>query len=107
MSAPEAVVVLFTAATPEDVARIGKALVGEGLAACVNVVPGIRSIYRWEGKVRDEPEALGIAKARRDAVERLVARLKALHAYKVPEILALPILAGNPDYLAWVAGNGS
>ncbi len=98
-------VLLFTAATPEDVARIGRILVEEDIAACVNVVPAIRSIYRWEGKVADEAEALGIAKLRRDRVEAAIARIRALHAYAVPEAIALDVVAGNPDYLRWVAGD--
>ena len=96
-------VVLFTAKDAEDAARIGRALVEEGLAACVNVVPSVRSIYRWKGKVEDAAEAMGIAKARRDRVEALIARLKALHGYEVPEAIALEVAAGNPDYLRWVA----
>ena len=100
----EVVVLLFTAATAEDAQRIGRALVEEGLAACVSVLPAVRSLYRWEGKLCEDAEALGIAKARRDQAERLIARVKALHGYRVPEVLVLPVVAGNPDYLAWVAG---
>ena len=103
MPAREVAVLLFTAATAEDVARIGRALVEERLAACVNVMPAIRSIYRWKGKVADEPEALGIAKLRRDGVDAAIARIRALHAYDVPEAIALPVFAGNPDYLQWIA----
>ncbi len=98
-----AAVLLFTAATPEDVARIGRALVEERLAACVSVVPAVRSIYRWEGKVADEAEALGIAKLRRDKADAAIARIRALHAYAVPEAIALDVVAGNPDYLKWLA----
>ena len=97
-------VLLFTAASAEEVARIGKALVEEGLAACVNVVPGVRSVYRWEGRLCDDAEALGIVKARRDAVQAVTARIRSLHTAKVPEVVALDVMGGNPDYLSWVMG---
>jgi periplasmic divalent cation tolerance protein len=82
--------------------RIATALVSERLAACVNIVPGITSIYRWQGDVHSDPELLLIIKARGDVYPALEARIRTLHAYDVPEIIALPIQQGSGDYLAWL-----
>jgi len=100
----EAIVVLVTTPTPDRAAELARALVEERLAACGNVVPGLRSIYRWEGKVVDEAEALLILKTTRARFEALRERVLALHPYAVPEVVALPVLAGNAPYLAWIAG---
>jgi periplasmic divalent cation tolerance protein len=97
-------VVLVTAPSAEKAAELARQLVEERLAACGNVLPGIRSIYRWEGKVQDEPEALLVLKTHRDRFEALRNRVLALHPYQVPEVLALPVEAGNEQYLAWVTG---
>lgn len=102
MSPAEAIVVLTTAGSEEEAARLGHALVGERLAACVNVVGPIRSIYRWEGAVEDASEWLLVVKARRDDFPVLEARIRALHGYAVPEILALPVYGGGATYLAWL-----
>jgi len=101
--ASEARVVLVTAPTADAAAGVARALVEEGLAACGNVVPGIRSIYRWEGKVADEPEALLVLKTERRLVAALKERLPALHPYQVPELLALPVEDGLARYLEWIA----
>jgi periplasmic divalent cation tolerance protein len=100
----DALVVLVTAPTAEKAAEIARAVVEERLAACGNVVPGLRSIYRWEGKVHDEGEALLVLKTARDRLEALRARVVALHPYEVPEVIALPVEAGHAPYLAWIAG---
>jgi periplasmic divalent cation tolerance protein len=97
-------VVLVTAPSAEKAAELARQLVEERLAACGNVLPGIRSIYRWEGKVQDEPEALLVLKTHRDRFEALRDRVLALHPYQVPEVLALPVEAGSEQYLAWVTG---
>ena len=99
----DALVVLVTTPSPERAAEIARALVEERLAACGNVVPGLRSIYRWEGKVQDEPEALLLLKTTRARFEALRDRVLALHPYEVPEVIALPIEAGSARYLAWIA----
>jgi periplasmic divalent cation tolerance protein len=103
MTAEEFVVVLVTAASAEDAARIGRALVEERLAACANVVGPITSIYRWQGAVEEASEHLMLVKARATDFDRIAARVRELHAYDVPEIIALPIRGGSPAYLAWLA----
>ena len=99
----EAIVVLVTAPTPERAAEIARAVVGEKLAACGNVVPGLRSIFRWEGKVQDEAEALLLLKTTRARFDALRDRVLALHPYDVPEVIALPVEAGSAAYLDWIA----
>lgn len=96
--------VLVTCPTADLAASLARTLVEEDLAACGNVVPGLRSIYRWQGRVEDEPEVLLILKSTRERFERLRARVVALHPYEVPEVLALSVEAGHAPYLAWVAG---
>jgi periplasmic divalent cation tolerance protein len=100
---PEPLVVLSTFKDSAAAAAVAQALVGEGLAACVNIVPQVRSIYRWDGAVQDDAEALAIIKTTRDRYDRLALRLVELHAYDVPEVIALPIVAGHAPYLAWLA----
>ena len=82
---------------------IARALVQERLAACVNVVPGAVSIYSWEGKVVEGDEVLMIVKGRADRLEPLVNRIKELHSYEIPGIVALPVVGGNDAYLDWVS----
>ena len=96
--------VLVTAPDPEVAAELGRALVGERLAACVNVVPGLRSIYRWEGTVQDEAEVLLVMKTTEGCMNALCERVVALHPYEVPEVLALPVREGSEPYLRWIAG---
>jgi periplasmic divalent cation tolerance protein len=95
-------VVLVTAPDAEVGARIGRALVEEGLVACANLVPGVRSIYRWEGAVHDDAEVLLILKTRAALSDALAARVRALHPYELPEVLALPVAGGSEPYLDWV-----
>ena len=94
--------VLVTAPTPAAGADLCRALVEERLAACGNVVPGLRSIYRWEGRVLDEPEVLLVLKTVRERVPELIARTSELHPYDVPEILVLDVESGHQPYLEWV-----
>lgn len=95
-------VILMTVASAEEAGRLAQALVGERLAACVNIVGPIRSIYRWQDRVEDSSEHLLIAKTREDLVEALARRVRELHSYEVPEVLSLPVTYGWPPYLAWV-----
>lgn len=99
------VMVVWVTAPDNGVAeKIAKTLVDESLAACVNIMPAIRSIYRWEDKVQDEPEVMLMAKSTADRFDALAARVKALHPYSTPEIIAAPIVQGDPAYLRWVRG---
>ena len=99
------VVVLSNFPSPEKAAEIGRILVEERLAACVNIVPQIRSIYRWKDAIQDEPETLVFAKTTAARAEALHKRLLAIHPYEVPEIIALPVSGGHAPYLAWVGGS--
>lgn len=99
----EAVVVLVTVPTPEAGAEVARALVEEGIAACGNVIPGLRSIYRWAGEIHDDAEALLVLKTERRLVQAMKDRLPALHPYQVPELLVLPVEDGLGPYLDWIA----
>jgi periplasmic divalent cation tolerance protein len=83
-------------------ASIARALVTEKLAACVNIVPAVASIYVWEGKLEEGREVLLIIKSRAALSRKLTARVKALHSYSVPEVVTIPVASGNPDYLRWI-----
>jgi periplasmic divalent cation tolerance protein len=85
-----------------EASLIARSLVKEKLAACVNVVPGVASIYRWAGKVEEAREVMLIVKSRRSLSGKLVSRVRALHSYDVPEVVTIPIASGNPAYLRWV-----
>ncbi len=93
---------LTTLPSAEAAATIARTLVEEQLAACVTIVPGVRSIYRWQGAVVDDAEVLCLIKTTRDRVDALTARLVALHPYDVPELITLPVDGGHAPYLAWV-----
>jgi len=99
------VVVFVTCGSEEEALKIASALVEEKLAACANMASLLRSIYRWEGKVCDEKEWLLVIKTRQSLFEDLAERVKALHSYSVPEIIALPITEGSPAYLNWISEN--
>jgi len=99
----DALVVLSTVGKEEDGLRIARALVEAGLAACVNMVPGLRSVYRWQGKVEEEGELLLVIKTRRDRFPALREKLVELHPYEVPEAIAVSVEDGHPPYLAWLA----
>lgn len=103
MTGPEHLVVLITTPSVEVGAMLAHNLVSSGLAACCNIVPQVRSIYLWEGVVRDEPEALLLVKTRVDRYEALEERVRSLHPYSVPEVLALPVVRGHKVYLNWVS----
>ena len=98
----DALIVFVTVPSAEDASRIGESLVSEKLAACVNVVPGIESIYRWEGKVTRDAEWLLIIKTTGERFEEMERRVKALHVYTTPEVVALKISRGSDDYLKWL-----
>lgn len=96
------IIVLITAPSQDEATRIGTTLVDEHLAACVNMVPEVRSLFFWEGRTRDERETLLIVKSRQPLLGRLVSRVKTLHSYSVPEVIALPIIGGSQEYLDWL-----
>ena|SRR5690242_9435338 len=99
---PEALLVLTTCPDEAVAERLARTLVEAGLAACVSRVPGLRSTYRWQGRVEDEPEVLLLIKTVATRFQELEMRLKSLHPYEVPEIIALPIAKGSSDYLSWL-----
>ncbi len=96
------ILILSTAGSTESALDIARTLVSEKLAACVNIVPGARSIYRWQGKVCDEAECLLLIKSSEGLFESIRARIRQIHPYQVPEIITLPISAGDVDYLNWL-----
>ncbi len=94
--------VYVTAADTEQALALGRALVEARLAACANVLPGMTSIYRWEGEIRQDAEAVVVAKTRSDLVDAVIAKVLELHTYSCPCVVALPIVAGNPAFLEWI-----
>jgi periplasmic divalent cation tolerance protein len=100
---PADVVVLLAACPPDEAAAIARTLVGERWAACVNIIENVTSIYRWKGELCEEGERLLVVKTARNCAPGLIGRLKEIHPYEVPEILVLPVEAGNPAYIEWVA----
>jgi len=99
------IMVFSTAPSGEQAAVIAKAAIDEGLAACCNIVPGLRSIYKWKGEVCDESEVLCIFKTRGALFERLRDRIREIHPYEVPEVVRVDITGGLADYLDWIGAN--
>ncbi len=97
------VIIYVTAPDEETAVTIGRALVEEKLAACANIVPRIRSLYRWKGAVEDEREVLMILKTRTELFDRVEQRVRSMHPYEVPEIVAIPLTHGSPPYLDWLS----
>jgi periplasmic divalent cation tolerance protein len=98
-------IVVYVTAPEDEAVDLAKTLVEERLVACVNIVPGLRSIYWWRGEIEDEAEVLCIMKTRGNLFEPLRDRVRELHSYEVEEIIALPIMAGNLPYLDWIKEN--
>ncbi|MGE0253904.1 MAG: divalent-cation tolerance protein CutA [Alphaproteobacteria bacterium] len=96
-----------TCGDANEAMNIGRVLVGERLAACTNMLDGMRSLYWWDGAVQEGREAVLIVKTRADRVEAAMSRIRALHGYSVPCIVELAIGRGNPDYLAWIAAEAA
>jgi periplasmic divalent cation tolerance protein len=96
------IVVLVTAGSSDEGERLARELVEARLAACVNRVKGVQSVYRWQGKIESSEEELLIVKTRRNLFEQLQEKIRQLHSYSTPEIIALPILAGSESYLRWL-----
>lgn len=99
---PAAVIVLTTLGADADAAAFARTLVDERLAACVNVLPPMRSLYRWKGSIEEDREQQLFIKTTRDRLDALQKRLHALHPYEVPEFIVLPVIAGSSAYLGWV-----
>ena len=98
----EYIVVLITTSSLDEAKSIGSSLINNKLAACTNVISSVESIFKWQGEVCNEKEAMLIVKTRKDIFNDLQSKVKELHSYDVPEIIALPILDGNSDYLKWL-----
>ena len=100
--ASDAIVVFITAANGEEATRLAEMLVGAHLAACVQILPEMESVYRWEGKVERQAEILLLAKTTKDKFEDLEREVRALHSYETPEIIAVPVILGSAPYLEWL-----
>lgn len=98
-------IVFSTAPDPDEATRLGHTLVDERLAACVTLIPGARSIYRWQGEVETASETLLMIKTGIEQLPALEARLRTLHSYQTPEFLVLRVESGNADYLDWLQAN--
>jgi periplasmic divalent cation tolerance protein len=100
---PQAKIVLTTCASPGEASRLGRTLVEEHLAACATLIPAVQSIYRWQDQIESATETLLLLKTGPAQIPALEARLLALHSYKTPEFLVLPVEAGSPAYLEWLS----
>jgi periplasmic divalent cation tolerance protein len=98
-----AVLLYITADTPEEAGSIARTLVEERLAACTNILGSISSYYWWDGKVQEGSETALIAKTRNDLIDAVTERIKALHGYTCPCVVALPVMGGNRDFLKWIS----
>ena len=96
------IVAFSTCGSLEEARAVAHALVEARLAACVNIVPGVTSTYRWKGVVEEASELLLVIKTRAELIQELTAKLRQVHSYEVPELIALPVSSGLPDYLAWI-----
>ncbi len=96
------IVILITAKDKIEAKAISDKLLKDKLIACANIIAGIESVFWWQGKIDAAQEVLLILKSRRDSFEKIVKTVKSLHSYEVPEIIVLPIIDGNPDYLRWI-----
>lgn len=96
------IAIFITAASLKQARKIAIVLVSKKLAACVNIVPAVDSIFRWKAKIERAKEVLLIAKTKASRFESLKRQVKKIHSYEVPEIIALPIIAGNKEYLKWI-----
>jgi periplasmic divalent cation tolerance protein len=103
MTGADPIVVLMTAPNVEEATRLAELLIGAHLAACVQILPEMESVYRWEGKIERQSEILILAKTSAGKFADLEREVRALHSYETPEIVALPIVAGSKPYLEWLS----
>ncbi|NBO63719.1 MAG: divalent-cation tolerance protein CutA [Acidobacteria bacterium] len=101
----EAIIVLTTVADPEEGRRLARVIVESRLAACVQILPPVLSVYRWESRLEESSESLLVIKTLQSLYAELEMTIRAAHSYQIPQILALPIVAGLPDYLDWLANS--
>jgi len=101
----DAIVVFMTAANGEEATRLADMLVGAHLAACVQILPEMESVYRWQGRIERQSEVLLLAKTTREKFEELEREVRALHSYDTPEIIAVPVTAGSGPYIQWLISN--
>ncbi|MEK6564347.1 MAG: divalent-cation tolerance protein CutA [Candidatus Omnitrophota bacterium] len=99
---PMYIVALVTASSKEEADKIAQGLLEDKLAACVNIIPGVESYFWWQDKIDRAKEALLVIKTKKELFNKLVGKVKSLHSYSVPEIISLPIISGNKDYLKWI-----
>ena len=104
MKAADAIVVLVTAGNEEEAEKLARLLLEQQKIACANIVPRVRSLYHWEGKIESDDECLMVMKTVGKALPDIVRIVKEHHSYDVPEVIALPITGGSEDYLEWLAG---
>jgi periplasmic divalent cation tolerance protein len=104
MKGTDRIIVLITAGSDEEAHNIAELLVKEKKAACVNIVPGVNSLFRWKGKLDSARESLLLVKTRASLFSEIISLVKETHSYEVPEIIALPIIGGSEDYLEWLDG---
>lgn len=102
MAKPAYLVVFITTSSYDEARKIASALVDQRKAACVNIVPKVNSLFRWKGEIEEAEESLLVVKTRAELFPDVVSTVKSIHSYEVPEIIALPIVEGNPDYLTWL-----
>ena len=103
--ASDAIVVFMTAANTEEASRIAETLVDKGLAACVQILPEMQSVYRWKGEIEKQPEILILAKTVKSKFGELETEVRALHSYDTPEIVATPLINGSRPYLEWLSSS--
>ena len=102
MVSPEFCIILITASSMDEGEKIADSLVENHLAACVNLVPSVKSVFFWEGKTDRQSEVLLIAKSTKALLNQITDHVKKIHSYSVPEIIAIPVIGGSEDYLKWV-----
>jgi len=99
----EKILIMITAGSEEEAVRIARGLLEERLIACANLIQPIRSLYRWKDEVCDDPEVLLLCKSQRHLFHQISEKVTSLHSYEVPEVVALPLVAGHAPYLQWIA----